>query len=140
MSGGAEKQPQEELRDELEAMGRAAVDLMEHLVRVPAALAQIPLQYLPEDTATHARNAAAEGFQAVKTLLDTISTEVDRLMREQGQRTGTRTGVGGETPSGGPTAGGEAMGGTGDTTRMGGSGATGSGQQPTVRLDDDTTH
>ena len=38
------------IRDELEAMGHAAADLLEHLVRVPAALAQIPLQYLPEDT------------------------------------------------------------------------------------------
>ena len=122
---GTGKQPQEELRDELEAMGRAAAQLLDHLVKVPAALAQIPLQYLPEETATHARNAAAEGFQAVKTLLDTISTEVDRLMREQSQRTGTRTGVGDAAP--------------GDTTRMGGTGdAADSGPANTVRLDDDT--
>ena len=130
-TGGTGKQPQEELRDELEALGRAAVDLMEHLVRVPAALAQLPLQYLPEETAGHARNAATEGFQAVKSLLDTISSEVDRLMREQSQRTSTRTGVGNDTPSGGSTMGGEAMGGTGDS---------GSGPQHTVHLDDDTTH
>src|SRR4051812_27418817 len=87
------KQPQEELRSELEAMGRAAADLLDHLVRVPAALAQIPLQYLPEDTAGHARNAATEGFKAVKTLLDSISAQVDEMMAQQSRRSGTQTGV-----------------------------------------------
>ncbi len=92
-AGGSNKQPQEELRDELQAMGRAAADLLDHLVRVPAALAQIPLQYLPEDTAGHARNAATEGFKAVKTLLDSISAQVDEMMAQQSRRSGTQTGV-----------------------------------------------
>src|SRR5215211_5272287 len=103
-TGAGGNKPQEELRSELEAMGRAAAELLEHLVRVPATLAQIPLQYLPEDTANHARNAAAEGFKAVKTLVDSISSEVDRLVREQSQRSGTQTGAG---SSSGPTASGE---------------------------------
>jgi hypothetical protein len=131
-AGGPDKQPQEELRSELEAMGRAAAELMDHLVKVPATLAQIPLQYLPDDTASHARNAAAEGFKAVKTLLDSISAQVDRLVTEQSNRASTRTGVG--TPSGDDATGDE-------TTRMGGSTGS-SGPQNTVRLsdDDDQTH
>ena len=92
-AGGSDKQPQEELRDELQAMGRAAADLLDHLVRVPAALAQIPLQYLPDDTAGHARNAATEGFKAVKTLLDSISAQVDEMMAQQSRRSSTQTGA-----------------------------------------------
>src|SRR4051812_44876243 len=111
------KQPQEELRSELEAMGHAAAELLDHLVKVPAALAQIPLQYLPEDTAGHARTAASEGFKAVKTLIDSISAEVDRMVREQSARSSTQTGAG-STPSGDTAAtSGEAT--SGETTRMG---------------------
>ena len=94
---GGQKPPKEELRDELQAMGQAAVDLMEHLVRVPAALAQIPLQYLPEDTADHARTAASEGFKAVQSLLNSLAREVDRVVADQTRRTSTRTGTPPET-------------------------------------------
>ena len=93
-AGTGGKRPQEEVRDELQAMGRAAADLLEHLIRVPAALAQIPLQMMPDDAATHARNAASEGFKAVKTLLDTITTQVDQAIADQNRRTSTHTGVG----------------------------------------------
>ena len=78
--------PREELREQLQLMGKAAGDLLEQLVRVPATLAQIPLQVLPEDTATHARNAAAEGMKAVRTLVEGISRGVDEMMRAQGER------------------------------------------------------
>jgi hypothetical protein len=121
-AGGSGKQPQEELRDELEAMGRAAAELLDHLVRVPAALAQIPLQYLPEDTAEHARNAATEGFKAVKTLLDSISTQVDEMMAQQSRRSGTQTGAG-TTPPTEPSS--------GDTRHSESNGAG----EPTRRLD-----
>ena len=135
-TGTGGNKPQEELRSELEAMGKAAAELLDHLVKVPAALAQIPLQYLPEDTASHARTAAAEGFQAVKSLVDSISTEVDRMVREQSKRASTRTGVGGS-----PTASGEAPSASDETTRMDDSGSTGTGPQNTVRLpDDEHTH
>jgi hypothetical protein len=129
-AGGSGKQPQEELRNELEAMGHAAADLLEHLVRVPAALAQIPLQYLPEDTAGHARNAATEGFKAVKTLIDTISAQVDEMMAQQSRRSGTQTGAGTPPPAE-PSS--------GETTHMGGaSGTNGSSTgEPTRRLDDE---
>jgi hypothetical protein len=83
---GSGTDPREELREQLEAMGRAASDLLEHLVKVPATLAQIPLQALPEDTATHARNAATEGMRAVRTLVEGISRGVDQMMREQADR------------------------------------------------------
>ena len=105
---------------------------MEHLVRVPAALAQIPLQYLPEDTASHARNAANEGFKAVRTLMDSISTQVDQIIADQSQRSGMRTGTG-PTPG---TGGSDAP--SGETTQMGHDAANGSeGPQATRRLDDD---
>ncbi len=84
-SGGA-ADPREELRAQLQLMGKAAGDLLEQLVRVPATLAQIPLQALPEDTATHARAAAAEGVKAVRTLVEGISRGIDELMRAQGER------------------------------------------------------
>ncbi len=127
-AGGSDKQPQEELRDELQALGRAAADLLEHLVRVPAALAQIPLQYLPEDTAGHARNAATEGFKAVKTLIDSISSQVDEMMAQQSRRSGTQTGVDLTAPP------------ADDTTNVGhthaaDSNGTSAGE-PTRRLDD----
>jgi hypothetical protein len=83
-AGGTD--PREELRQQLELMGKAAGDLLEQLVRVPATLAQIPLQVLPEDTATHARNAATEGMKAVRTLVEGISRGVDEMMRAQGER------------------------------------------------------
>ncbi len=84
-SGGA-TDPREELREQLQLMGKAAGDLLEQLVRVPATLAQIPLKALPEDTANHARNAANEGMKAVRTLVEGISRGVDELMRVQGER------------------------------------------------------
>ena len=68
-SGTSGRDPREDLRDQLEVMGKAAGELLEQLVKVPVTLAQIPLQALPEDTATHARNAATEGFAAVRSLL-----------------------------------------------------------------------
>ena len=101
-TGGARgTDPREELRDQLEAMGKAAGQLLEQLVKVPATLAQIPMQALPEDAATHARNAATEGFAAVKTLLDTMAKGVDEVMKAQRERMAnqgsTHTGVGGTT-------------------------------------------
>lgn len=84
-TGGA-ADPREELREQLQLMGKAASDLLEQLVRVPATLAQIPLQALPGDTATHARNAANEGMKAVRTLVEGISRGVDELMRAQSER------------------------------------------------------
>jgi hypothetical protein len=105
-TGGASgTDPREELRQQLEAMGKAAGDLLEQLVKVPATLAQIPMQALPEDAATHARNAASEGFAAVKTLLDSMAKGVDEVMKAQRERMAnagsTHTGVGGTT---GPSA------------------------------------
>ena len=105
-TGGARgNDPREELRGQLEAMGKAAGDLLEQLVKLPATLAQIPMQALPEDTATHARNAATEGFAAVKTLLDTMAKGVDEVMKAQRERMAnmgsTQTGAGGTT---GPSA------------------------------------
>jgi hypothetical protein len=78
--------PREELREQVQLMGKAAGDLLEQLVRLPATLAQIPLQALPEDTATHARNAATEGMKAVRALVEGISRGVDEMMRAQGER------------------------------------------------------
>lgn len=98
-SGPRSDDPREELRMQLQLMGQAAGDLIEQLVKVPATLAQIPLQVLPEETATHARNAATEGFAAVRTLLDSISKGVDEVLKAQRERMSsmgsTRTGVGG---------------------------------------------
>ncbi|HUS14478.1 MAG TPA: hypothetical protein VM536_05590 [Chloroflexia bacterium] len=91
-TGGAD--PREELREQLQLMGKAAQDLLEQLVRVPATLAQIPLQVLPEDTATHARNAASEGFAAVRTLVDTMSRGVDDLMKAQRERMNSQRNAG----------------------------------------------
>ena len=99
--GTGANDPREELRGQLEAMGKAAGQLLEQLVKVPATLAQIPMQALPEDAATHARNAATEGFAAVKTLLDTMAKGVDEVMKAQRERMAnqgsTHTGVGGTT-------------------------------------------
>jgi hypothetical protein len=99
--GTGANDPREELRAQLEAMGKAAGDLLEQLVKVPATLAQIPMQALPEDAATHARNAASEGFAAVKTLLDSMAKGVDEVMKAQRERMAnqgsTHTGVGGTT-------------------------------------------
>jgi hypothetical protein len=128
--GGANKQPKEELRDELEAMGRAAAELLDHLVRVPATLAQIPLQYLPEDTADHARNAASEGFKAVKTLLDSISAQVDEMMAQQSRRSGTQTGAGPTSSSSSSSSSTPK-----DPSGMGGTADAG---EPTRRLDDES--
>jgi hypothetical protein len=109
-SGSASGQdPREELRAQLEVMGKAAGELLEQLVKVPGTLAQIPLQVLPEDTATHARNAATEGFAAVRSLLDVMTKGVDQVLRDQRERMAnmgsTRTGVGGTSaPSEEPAA------------------------------------
>ena len=130
--GGADKQPKEELRDELEAMGRAAAELLDHLVKVPAALAQIPLQYLPEDTAGHARNAATEGFKAVKTLLDSISAQVDDMMAQQSRRSGTQTGAGPTSSSSSSSTSSSAP---KESSGMGDSADAG---EPTRRLDDES--
>ena len=100
-TGTGANDPREELRGQLEAMGKAAGELLEQLVKVPATLAQIPMQALPEDAATHARNAASEGFAAVKTLLDSMAKGVDEVMKAQRERMAnqgsTHTGVGGTT-------------------------------------------
>lgn len=107
-SGGTGTDPREELREQLQVMGKAAGELLEQLVKVPATLAQIPLQALPEDTSTHARNAANEGFAAVRTLLDGMSRGIDQLMKEQRERMAnmgsTRTGVGGTSSTTPPPA------------------------------------
>lgn len=99
--GTGANDPREELRSQLEAMGKAAGDLLEQLVKLPATLAQIPMQALPEDAATHARNAASEGFAAVKTLLDSMTKGVDEVIKAQRERMAnqgsTHTGVGGTT-------------------------------------------
>src|SRR5437764_1047183 len=104
-SGSGPTDPREELREQLQVMGKAAGELLEQLVKVPATLAQIPLQALPEDTSTHARNAANEGFAAVRTLLDGMSRGIDQLLKEQRERMAnmgsTRTGVGGTSSSAG---------------------------------------
>ncbi len=84
--GSGPVDPREELREQLQLMGKAASDLLEQLVRVPTTLAQIPLQALPEDTAQHARNAATEGMKAVRTLVEGISRGVDEMMRAQSER------------------------------------------------------
>ncbi|HMA33027.1 MAG TPA: hypothetical protein VKY74_01000 [Chloroflexia bacterium] len=94
--------PREELRDQLQVMGKAAGELLEQLVRVPATLAAIPLQALPEDTATHARNAASEGFAAVRSLVDGISRGVDEMIKAQRERTNPAGGAG--TGASTPTA------------------------------------
>jgi hypothetical protein len=112
-SGGTgANDPREELRAQLEAMGKAAGELLEQLVRVPATLAQIPMQALPEDAATHARNAASEGFAAVKTLLDSMAKGVDEVMKAQRERMAnmgsTHTGVGGSSGAEGDVSGQEA--------------------------------
>jgi hypothetical protein len=90
--GGTGADPREELREQLQLMGKAAQDLLEQLVRVPATLAQIPLQVLPEDTATHARNAASEGFSAVRSLVDSMSRGVDEMIKAQRERMNNQRG------------------------------------------------
>lgn len=108
-SGPGSADPREELRAQLQLMGKAAGDLLEQLVKVPATLAQIPLQVLPEDTATHARNAATEGFAAVRTLLDSMAHGIDEVMQSQRDRMAasgsTHTGVGDPRAPGSPAAG-----------------------------------
>src|SRR5689334_23437272 len=106
-TGTGSTDPREELREQLQMMGRAAGDLLEQLVKVPVTLAQIPMQALPEDTATHARNAANEGFAAVRSLLDTMTKGIDQMMRDQRERMSnmgsTRSGVGGTSGTGSST-------------------------------------
>jgi hypothetical protein len=144
-TGGASgADPREELRQQLEAMGKAAGDLLEQLVKVPATLAQIPMQALPEDAATHARNAASEGFAAVKTLLDSMAKGVDEVMKAQRERMAnmgsTHTGVGGPT---GTSAGSDVSGQDADYTQRLDSGMSDTAGRDinnggnTVRLDEE---
>ena len=81
-TGGTGKDPREELRDQLNLMGKAAGELLEQLVKVPATLAQIPLQVMPEDASSHARNAAREGFEAVRTILDAMAKGIEQVMKD----------------------------------------------------------
>ncbi|MGI8589013.1 MAG: hypothetical protein ACR2M0_15210 [Chloroflexia bacterium] len=106
--------PREELRAQLQTMGKAAGELLEQLVKVPATLAQIPLQAMPEETANHARNAANEGFAAVRTLLDGISRGLDDLMTAQRDRMSKSGEAHTHTPP--ASYGSEAHGMEGDTT------------------------
>jgi hypothetical protein len=139
-AGGA-GDPREELREQLQLMGKAAGDLLEQLVRVPATLAQIPMQALPGETAQHARNAANEGFAAVRTLLDSMSRGIDDLMRQQRERTaasgGASAGVSDPMAESGASARDVE---SGATTRLDGNG-TGSGSDSgggnTIRLDEE---
>ena len=137
-AGGA-GDPREELREQLQLMGKAAGDLLEQLVRVPATLAQIPMQALPGETAQHARNAANEGFAAVRTLLDGMARGIDDLMRQQRERmaaTGSmHTGVSDPMAEAGSAARDVE---TGATTKLGSNGAgsdTSGGS--TIRLDEE---
>ena len=142
-AGGA-GDPREELREQLQLMGKAAGDLLEQLVRVPATLAQIPMQALPGETAQHARNAANEGVAAVRTLLDGMARGSDDMMRQQRERAagsgGAQSGAGVSDPM---AAAGSAARDieTGATTKLGGNGAgTGSDSSSggnTIRLDEE---
>jgi hypothetical protein len=154
---GTERDPREELREELQMMGKAASELMEHLVRVPATLAQLPLQAFPEETATHARNAANEGFAAVRSLIDSMSRGIDEMIKTQRERsaqgkkgssassTGGMEDLGGSTRSlesgsasgyqGGKGTGAGPMGGPADSASRD-LGGDGGGGNPTIRLDE----
>ncbi len=148
-TGSGGQDPREELRDQIEVMGKAAGDLLEQLVKMPGTLAQIPLQALPEDTARHARNAASEGMAAVRTLLETMTRSIDQMMKEQRDRMAamgsSRTGTGGADASH-THAPPESAAGSGDTRALNqeppaGTGGHGAGSGPqgdgnTQRLDD----
>lgn len=58
-------------------------DLAKMIAQVPAALVQLPMALLPEDTQKHARTALLEGFLAVRSLLDAVGDGIEGALGGQ---------------------------------------------------------
>lgn len=59
-------------------------DLAKMLAQLPAALVQLPMAVLPEETQKHARAALREGFLAVRSLLTAVGDGVEGVLGGQG--------------------------------------------------------
>jgi len=73
-------------------------DLGRLIVQVPAAVIQMPMGLLPEDTARHARAAAREGFLALRSLLAAVADSIESVLAEPSGKASTPT-VAGPTGS-----------------------------------------
>jgi hypothetical protein len=66
-------------------------DLARLIVQVPAAVIQMPMSLLPEETAKHARAAAHEGFLALRSLLAAIGDSIESVLVEPSGKAATPT-------------------------------------------------
>lgn len=98
-------------------------DLAKMIAQVPAALVQLPMALLPEDTQKHARTALLEGFLAVRSLLDAVGDGIEGAL---GGQPSTKTAT-----SGGPE-------GTWGTRRYG-SASTPPGKAQRIEIQDEVS-
>ena len=57
-------------------------DMTRVMTRVPGAVARMPMDVIPDDTAMHARAAVREGFLAFRSLLSAIADGVEGMLGE----------------------------------------------------------
>ncbi len=62
------------------------------LIKLPAALVQLPMAILPEDTQKHARAALLESFLAVRSLLSAVGDGIEGALSDSGQKKATYKG------------------------------------------------
>jgi hypothetical protein len=80
----------EEFRDDYNSgSGSNVRDLARFAARVPAALVQMPMSILPDETVRHARASAREGFLAVRSLLGAIGDRIEDMLAEPGTPSAT---------------------------------------------------
>jgi hypothetical protein len=70
------------------------------LVKLPAALVQLPMAILPEETQKHARAAVLESFLALRSLLSAVGDGIEGAFSEAGDKKGTVRGPQGTWGSG----------------------------------------
>ena len=70
------------------------------LVKLPAALIQLPMAILPEETQKHARAAVLESFLALRSLLSAVGDGIEGALSEAGDKKGAYEGPQGTWGSG----------------------------------------